>query len=207
MSQGDIVLYKTPGGVAPVLWEAPMKASESFRYGEPISINAAGEATESADDPVPMDFAGIAQEPVGFVIGSTGAAGTATTRDPKTGYPYATGAVIQYVPALQGFQFRSQNFATDGAGTLLFTAGVGLTYATAFALIGECAGLSLTAGVWSVDVGTTTDLFCWRITGFLDALGRPIHRTGQNATSVIVTPIQSMWTPISDAAGALAAIA
>lgn len=207
MSQNDIRLYKVPGGVAPVIWEAPMKASETFRRGEPISINAAGEATESADDPVPMDVIGIALEPVEYVIGSTSAAGTASTRNPKTGAAYATGAAIQYVPMLQGYEFISQNFATDGAGTLLFTAGTGLTYATAFALLGECAGMSLTSGVWSIDTGTTTDLFCWRITAFLDARQQPIHRTGQNAFYVVVTPIQGQTFPISDAAGALAAIA
>lgn len=200
MAQNDIMPWADESGTTPSFSYGVMNASETFRIGEPISINADGEITESADDPVAMDFAGIAMAPAGYSIN-----GTATTKDPRTGAAYTTGSLIPYIKALPGRQFIGRYFATDGSGTDLLAAGI--AYATALALVGEAVGITLVNGNWVVDSTPTVDREVFRIEAFLDANKVNILFNGGTAKYVVVSVIQSQWMPITDAAGSLASIA
>lgn len=198
MSANDFAPWTSHMGGHIQVAYAPMNAGETFRVGELVSINADGELTESVDDPVPMDFAGIALAPAGYSI-----SGTAVSTNPMTGANFTTGDPCPYVKALPGQQFITANFATAGGGVTVMP----LAYATAYALIGEAAGASFTSDVWFVDSGGTGDRELFRIEGFLDAQKTNILWSRAAAAYVIVTVVQSQWTPITDAAGSLVAIA
>jgi hypothetical protein len=133
-----------------------MNASETFGVGEPVAVNADGELTESADDPVDADIMGIAMAGPGGV-----------DLNPETGNAYTTGDMIPVAIPDQNTYFICSNFATDGAGTQA---------APAVANLGDEAGLTLASGVWSVDVGATNNT-C-RIYDILDDQKRSIQKSG-----------------------------
>jgi hypothetical protein len=211
MALYDIMPWQDDSGTTPAISWALINdgATEVFQAGEPVSINSAGELTMSADDPAPMDFAGIAMAPVQYVRGSYSTAGTATTKDPRTGAAYTGLSLCPYVKALPGRRFIARYFATDGNGTDLLAAGI--AYATARDLIGESAGMTLvtstTPDIWVIDTTFGTDKDVWRIEAFLDSTKTSIIFNGSIAKYVVVTPIQSMWLPITDGGGSLAALA
>jgi hypothetical protein len=160
MSRHDFQVHKSPFGGPAQIKTFPLNASETFRAGEPCSVNADGELTESADDPTLADVMGIAA-----VDGDTG------LTDPFTGSARATSAEIQVIIPIQGTEFRTKNFATDGAGTAATPAKTN---------IGDEAGFTLASGVWSIDIGTTNNVA--RILDVLDANGVSINKSGYSGT-------------------------
>jgi hypothetical protein len=180
MARFDIMPYRggSQGTVIPPVEHYRLNASETFVEGEPVSVNADGELTESADDPAAEDFIGIAAMS-GDTVGATNAIGIYRKRRGMFSPGISpnlpqTGDQIQVWEAYQGHTFRTNNFATDGSGTLT---------APAAANIGDRAGLSLTAGQWSLDTGTTN--FIARVVDVLDANGISLQEQGGTGVTVL----------------------
>lgn len=192
MSQNDIVLWDNGSGVAPEIRHARMDGGEAFFRGEPVTLGADGDLNECGDDCTGAAFAGIALGPTGYVIGTMHAAGTASTKNPRTGAAYTTGDMIPYAVCRPGTTVISSNFATDGAGTL--------TAPTLANALGETAGLTLATGVWSIDTGVTNDdLF--RIIDVLNAQKNSIQDPAYSGTTgvyVVATCIQSQFSLTGD---------
>lgn len=121
----------------------PVTASQTFRAGEPVTLVGAGTLSEAGDDP--PSVAGIA-------------AHRSTDRD---GTDFGAGFLVTVYKGGPDQTFRTTSFATDGAGTQV---------APALTSIGDLAGLTLLAGVWSLDTGATNTI-C-EVTGVLDSNGR-----------------------------------
>ncbi len=185
MAQNDLEVWQSHEGGHLDVMHYRMNAAETFRRGEPVSVNGDGELTESADDPTAPDFIGVALEPAGYSIG-----GTATTKNPRTGAAYTTGDMIAVVHARPGQRFICANFATDGAGTAATP-----TLANA---LGEQAGLTLASGSWFVDTGTTNNVF--RIVDVLDSDRESIQTSGGTGASVVVEVVASQVTATGDPA-------
>ncbi len=180
MSKFDIMPYRgsDQGNVIPPVEHYRLNASETFTIGELVSVNADGELTEAADDPAAEDVIGVAAM----------SGDTAVTTDTNGIYrkrvglfapgasPNApqTGDMIQVWEAFQGHTFLAKVFATDGAGTAAVPAA---------ANIGDRAGFSLTAGVWSIDTGTAN--FIARIVDVLDVNGRSVQESGLTGVAVL----------------------
>jgi hypothetical protein len=190
MSANDIMPWGSPLGGHIQVSYAPMKSGETFRVGEPVSIDNTGNLTESGSDPVPMDFAGIALAPAGYTRN-----GTAVSLNPVTGANFAAGDNVPFVKALPGQMFISANFSTGGSGVTVMP----LANATADSLVGESAGMVLTTNVWFVDSGSTAARTAFRIEAFLDANKTNINWTGLPAAYVVVSVVQSAYLPITDA--------
>jgi hypothetical protein len=183
---------------------APMKASEAFRAGDPVVLDADGFLRIAIDGATGPAFGGIALAPVAFKTGGTGAStGTSVTLNPKTGAAYTTSDLIPYMQARLGSRWICPNLSTGATNNM--TAGTVLAYATAKALVGEIAGLQkgtpLATDTWQVDLSETADTGeVFRIAGFLDVNKRNINVSLQDAAYVIVQVLQSQWTPQTDAA-------
>ena len=121
----------------------PVTASQTFRVGEPVTVVAAGTLSEAADDPT--DIAGIA----------------AHRSTDRAGVDFGVGFQVTIYRGGPDQVFRTTSFATDGAGTQA---------TPTLANIGDLAGLTLAAGVWSLDTGAANGL-C-EVTGILDSNGR-----------------------------------
>lgn len=182
MAKNDILPYKANANeTGPIadLQHFGLGASESFTVGEPVAVNAAGRLTESADDPGPEDFIGIAAG-CGDTVGSTDTIGifrTAKGMFTPGAVPNrpVTGDLIPVWIAGPGTKLIFKVFATDGAGTAA---------TPALANIGDMAGLSLTAGVWSVDTGTSSTKFI-RIVDVVDANGDSVQFSGLTGSKAI----------------------
>ena len=181
MARFDIMPYRggSQGTVIPPVEHYRLNASETFVEGEPVSVNGDGELTESADDPAAEDMIGIAAMS-GDTAGLTNTIGIYRKRvgmfspGASPNLPQ-TGDMIQVWEAYQGHTFITKNFATDGAGTLVTP-----TLANALA---ERAGLSLTSGQRSLDVGTSN--FIARVVDVLDANGRSLQNGGGTGVAVL----------------------
>lgn len=158
MAARDIMPYAGPHPSYARVAHYRMNAAETFLQGEPVSVNADGELTESADDPQDADIMGIA------VAGP----GDGTPINPDTGVAYATGDIIGvYLPDPTTY-FVTPNYSEAGAA---FN-----DTAPVVARIGDECGLSLIGGSWGVDISAANNT-C-RIVDILDDLGRSIQRTG-----------------------------
>lgn len=181
MARFDIMPYRggSQGTVLPPVEHYRLNASETFVEGEPVSVNADGELTESADDPAAEDVIGIAAMS-GDTVGSTNSIGIYRKRrgmfspGASPNLPQ-TGDQIQVWEVYQGHTFITKNFATDGAGTAATP-----TLANA---LGERAGLTLASGTWSLDTGTSN--FLCRIVDVLDANGISLQEQGGTGVAVL----------------------
>ena len=173
----------------------PLNAAESFVRGEPVQINSDGELAESGDDPVAVDFAGIALDS-GDTVGATDAIGTfrqsigQSQQGASPNLP-TTSDATKYHKVSIGSTVESGNFATDGAGTLATP-----TQANA---IGLGAGFTLNGGVYSIDVGVTNNVLV--ITDVLDNNGDSIANRATNATgvTVVATVTACQFAQVADA--------
>jgi len=180
------------GGTFNTRW-APMNAAEGFLPGEPILINADGEAATCVKDGTEIL---LAEANGGIAINGPGAAASAELiaadgwgrlyNDPDTGLAYATGARIYYVPFGEDTLFVTENsVAAGGAG-----AGAAFTGAER----GNLFQLSYVSGTtpdlgWGIELTAGvhgTDLVCL-IVDVLDALGRPVTATGTGTRAVFRT--------------------
>lgn len=170
-----------------------MNAGEGFLPGEPILINADGEAATCVKDGTEIL---IAESNGGLAINGPGAAVSAELiaadgwgrlyNDPDTGLAYATGARIFYIPWGEDTLFFSDNVvaaAGGGAGAALTGADRGdlfqLTYVSGTTPdLGW--GIERTAGVHGTDLVVV-------IVDVLDANGRSVTATGTGTRGVFRT--------------------
>jgi len=193
MAKGDIMPYRgaDQGSVLPPTDEFPLKASETFVQGEPVSLNNAGDLTESASAPADEDFLGIAAMS-GDTVGATDPNGIFRspeglfTPGASPNLPVA-GDLISIWRAKPGHKWVSRNFATDGAGTAAVP-----TKANA---VGEVASLILASGNWFVDVGGSGSRVA-RIDKVLDAKGNDIARSSGTGVFVVFEFIATQSTSI-----------
>lgn len=180
MSKFDIMPYRGAhqGNVLPPTERYRLNAAETFTIGELVSVNADGELTEAADDPAAEDVIGVAAssgdtavttDTIGIYRKRVGLfAPGASPNAPQTG------DMIPVWEVFSGNTFIAKVFATDGAGTAATPAA---------ANIGDRAGFSLTAGVWSLDTGTAN--FLARVVDVLDVNGRSVQESGLTGSTVL----------------------
>lgn len=190
MAVNDLLPWLSADGGTHQVMQGRLKASESYLLGEPVYINAAGEISESGDDPDSPKFGGIAAH---------SADTTAATRNPKTRLVYAAGDLVSFWVFHIGDLIVCQNFATDGAGTAA---------APLVANLGDEAGFTLSSGVYSIDVGTGSELV--RIVDILNSRKEPVIQTGETLLStdtfyVIAAVVATQFTAESGEAQAPAA--
>ena len=138
-----------------------LNASETFLRGEPVSLNADGELTEAADDPVDGDLLGLALED-GDTSNATGLSqgGMRMGQYTDAGLPQTGDIILVGIPSyLQTFE--TSNFSTNGSAFG--------NAAPALANLGDRAGLSLISGSWGVDTNVTN--FVARISDVLSRNG------------------------------------
>lgn len=167
MAAYDIMPASSPDGGHTTVRHFRLNAAETFQVGEPVAVNADGELTESADDPVDADLMGIALAP-----GADPSTGTAFD-NPRTGAAYTTGDMIPVVIPTPTTYFRTTNFSAAGAA---FN-----DTAPAAADIGDEVGLSLIGGAWGVDQAAANNT-C-RIVDILNERGQSIQDTGETLTT------------------------
>jgi hypothetical protein len=175
-----------------VAW-APMNAAEGFLAGEPILINADGEAATCVKDGTEILIAeangGVALNGPGAAVSAELIAADGWGRlwiHPDTGNAYATGDRIWYVPWQDDVEFITSNVVAAGGAT----AGAAFTGADRgdlFQMSYVAAttpdlgwGIERTAGVHG------TDLVCV-VTDILDAQLRPVTATGTGTFCVFRT--------------------
>lgn len=141
MARNDIRPALTTHGGTHLIKPLPMASGAAFSTGEPVVWDGAGGIDMAGDDPA--SIAGIAAAP-------------SSTTEVSTFIRYlsrAAGTLIPVYDVDDETWFYCENFATDGAGTLVTP-----TQANA---IGQPAGLNygLVADQWSVDTGSA-NLIC-----------------------------------------------
>ena len=157
MALDDIRVYQAPLGGHTRVQHWRVNAAEGFFRGEPVSVNADGELTESADDPQDEDIMGIAA--------SDGVVGT--TYDFKTGTAMVTGALIPVIIPDSNTYFVCNNFGTTSEQ---------FDQDLVVANLGDEAGLELVSGTWGINTGAANNT-C-RIIDLLDADGNSIQDSG-----------------------------
>ena len=125
-----------------------LNASETFVLGEPVSLNADGELTESADDPVDGDFLGIAA-----MDGDTAATNGLSAARFRLGSITDTGIVttgdlINVWIHQPGLHYSTPNYSSGGSAF----GDVAMALAD---ILGERGGLSLISGSWGFDLTVT----------------------------------------------------
>lgn len=194
MAKGDLRIPRNfDYGPFAYVEKKPLTASETFARGEPVYVTSAGKVKESGDDPTAVKFAGIALAS-GDTVGASDVIGTFRQ---KVGQfkPGASPNLPQtddttpFLVMLPGCEVECDNFATDGAGTLATP--------TQGNAVGEVAGLSLTAGQYTIDVGTTNILL--RIIDVLDANGESILRSGKTGVTVRAVVVTSQFAVVTAA--------
>ena len=161
MAANDIRVYSGPGGPHARIQHVRRNASETFLRGEPVAINADGELTESADDPLAPDLFGIAQEPK-----------SASTLNWRTNAAYTTGDMTPVVVPDLTTYFVTDNYSSGGSA---FDDVV-----PSAANVGDEAGLTVLSGVWGIDISATNNT-C-RIIDVLNGQGRSVQETGETLT-------------------------
>ena len=150
MARHDIRVGIYPGDGRPLMQDFRLNAGETFLVGEPVSQNADGELTESADDPVDADLLGIA----GSDGDTTNAGGLSTLRNRFGQFTdtrvVSTGDMIPVVIPDGLILFRTANFSSGGAAFG--------DVAPAAANVGDEVGLSLIGGSWGVDISATNNI-------------------------------------------------
>lgn len=167
MAARDIMPLLGPHGPYSQIQYFPLNASETFLIGEPVSVNADGELTESADDPVDADIMGIALAPVGTGAGF---------ENWRTRAAYTTSDLIPVVIPDPTTLFITRNWSVAGSA---FN-----DTAPAASNIGDEAGLSLISGVWGVDISATNNTV--RIVDILNARKISILETRETLTTTTV---------------------
>jgi len=191
MSRDDIKPSVWRGMNAPAMMSYGLNAAETFQRGEPVSVNAIGRLTESADDPAAVDLLGIAA-----MDGDTGnASGLATARNRFGQFDdtqlVTTGDLIEvWIPHYLNF-FETGNYSVNG---------VSFGSTMAIPELQERAGLTLLAGVWGVDLATAN--FTCRIVDFLSRNGLSIQLDTQAVGRVAVFAITN--TQLQSGAASLA---
>lgn len=110
-----------------------LASNAAFEEGEPVIFNGSGSIVEAADDPITV--AGIA-------------GGRSTDAD---GVVWPAGTTVPVYQPVDSQRFVCNNFATDGAGTLVTPTSANASEQT--------AGFTLTGGgVWVVDTGAVNQL-------------------------------------------------
>ena len=161
MAKNDIrVFYPVEGGTTAY----PITTGMTFEDGEVVVVAGAGTLSEAADDPATV--AGIS---LGSSQGMTAALTVGTVPD---------GTMITIYKPSSGQLFATDNFATGGAGVAVVPT---------LAVVGDVAGFSLIAGVWSVDTGTANVHV--EVTDVLDANGQPLGSTNIRTVGVGATVI------------------
>lgn len=158
MAARDIMPFNGPFGGHSRVIHFRLNASETFDVGEPVSVNADGELTESDDDPLDADIMGIA-------MGGPGAGQT----NPATGANWATGDLVPVVIPDSNSLFITRNYSEAGSA---FN-----DTAPVVARIGDECGLSLISGSWGVDISTTNNT-C-RIIDLLNENKESIQQSGE----------------------------
>lgn len=169
MSRRDIMPYYMDGKFAPLVQHYNLNASESFLLGEPVSVNADGELTESADRPVDADFLGIAASDGD----TTNAGGLATARNPggaqfTDGQVVTTGDLIPVWVCDTNTLLVTSNFSSGGAAFG--------DVAPARSNIGDQATLDLISGSWGISLAVGGGADIVRIHDVLSADGRSLRR-------------------------------
>ena len=143
MAEFDFEVHHTPGSDEDRLGY-PVTASQTFLAGEPVVVTAAGRLSEATDDPASVR--GIA----------------AHRSTDRNGDSFPEGQTVTVI--LTGDTvFRTQNFATDGAGTLV---------TPIVSNIGDPAGFTLSGDDWSLDTGTANVIA--EVVAILDIFGNYI---------------------------------
>ncbi len=147
----------------------PVVANSTFEDGDVVVLDGNGYLDEAGDDPAAV--LGICADPPVNDLYGAGAAGVAASAPEGT----MLGA---WIPG-NNRQFRSDNFATDGAGTAAVP--------TQLNAVGHLAGLTLSGGgSWIVDTGTANLVVA--IDDVLDSNNLPINQpdllTGAGQTVV-----------------------
>lgn len=160
MARDDITLGQYMGQGGAFTQGFRLNASETFLRGEPVSLNADGELTESADDPVDGDLLGLALED-GDTSNATGLSqgGARMGQYTDLGLPQTGDIILVAIPTyLQTFQ--TFNYSTSGSA-------FGAT--PTLADLGDRVGLSLIGGSWGLDTAVTN--FTCRIRDILSRNG------------------------------------
>lgn len=171
----DFRPYRSPHGGTTVIRQVPMNASETFLPGELIFVNSDGEAQTF---PIDGTQSLLGETTVatgiqwGVALNGPGAASTAARPfwamiDPNTGTTYATGAMINFVPAdVDGQTFIGRALVAGGASglsTAVPGSSRGIIYEVTYDASGTPDagwGIELTAGVAATDVlGKVIDIF------------------------------------------------
>jgi hypothetical protein len=129
MAARDIMPVSGPLGGHYNIVHYPVAASADFEEGEVISLTAgeANEATDDQDMDTELAFVGIAAVSSDALEEFHNVATTALN---------GSGVTLPVYPFAYGTQFRSSNFATDGAGTaatlklFVFSMPITLTFAS-----------------------------------------------------------------------------
>ena len=167
MAARDIMPWTSPHGGHELIEHFPMNASEAFFQGEPVGVNADGEATESADGPVPADLYGIALAGPG-----------ASNKNPKTGTTWATGDRVPILVPTPTQRFITPNFAKASAA-FDDTAPVASD-------IGDACALVVIGGVWGVDGAPDANDSVGRIVDILNVRKESIQDTGETLATTDV---------------------
>jgi hypothetical protein len=131
----------------------PVVTGSTFQEGDIVRLDGNGFLTEAGDDPpAVLGVAGDSATNILYGVGLTGASSA------------PEGTYLGVWIAGNNRQFRTENFATDGAGTAAVP--------TQLNAVGQTAGFTLAAGVWTLDTGTAN--FVAVIDDVLDANGHSI---------------------------------
>lgn len=157
MAARDVMPWNGPHGQYSRIQHFRLNASETFAEGEPVAVNADGELTESADDPVDADIMGIAL------------AGPAAARNPATNVAWATGDLVPVCIPDSTTYFISPNYSEAGSA---FD-----DTAPVVARIGDEGGLALISGTWGFDISGSNNT-C-RLVDILNSRKESIQVTGE----------------------------
>lgn len=184
MARFDIRIANVVGNGIPHVVHYRLNAAETFLCGEPVSVNADGELTEAADDPVDADLLGIAGSD-----GDTTNAGGLSFLSNRFGQftdasAIATGDLIPVIVPNELIFWQTSNFSSAGSAFG--------DVSPAAANVGDEAGLSLISGDWGVDISASNNTV--RIVDVLEPLSGlslqlftpPAGRTGRIVVFSIV---------------------
>ena len=166
MAAGDIRIHtQMEGGTG----FAALAAGQTFENGEIVVVGAAGTLAEAGDDPAVV---------AGISIGSS--QGLVANASPINLSTIATGTLIPFYKPVSGQLFKTDNFATDGAGTAA---------TPAVTTIGDTAGFTLAGApaAWSLDTGAANAHV--EVVDVLDSRGHSVGDTTIRTAGTGVTVV------------------
>lgn len=168
MAKNDIKVWQSPLGGVPNKRHFPMKVSEAFFEGEPVSVDNTGNLTESAaTGVVPADIMGIA-------LGGPGVNNT----NPKTNAAWAAGDMVPVAIPDSQTSFSTVNYTQGTAFD---------DVAPTLARIGEVAGLVRISDSWGIDQGQDANEGICRIVDILNVRRESIMDTGETLGLISAT--------------------